>query len=97
MKWLVLVGATEAATRSAAISLAMGYPLQPTRTERATNTISHTDGRAAVGIASSVWSWVANAKIDMESLLTGDEVSSLQSVGAMDSDGWFPDEPNPWD
>jgi hypothetical protein len=40
---------------------------------------------------------VANAKIDMESLLTGDEVSSLQSMGEMDSDGWFPDEPNPWD
>jgi len=97
MRWLVLVDATEAATRSAAISLAMGYPLQLTRTERATNTISHADGRAAVGIASGVWSWAANAKIDMESLLTGDEVSSLQGVADMDSDGWFPDEPNPWD
>lgn len=84
-----------AEARSTEISLEMGYPHPSSATERATEPLSHPDGRGAVCIVDDLWSWVADAKIDMKTLLTSAEVASLHDMAYMVSDGWFPTIPGP--
>ena len=72
MRWLVLETMNAAESRSDDISEAMGYPHPSTDTERATLPIEHpTNGKGAVPIAASVWSWGAEESIDMASLPGG--------------------------
>ena len=94
MRWLVLASLAASESRSDDISEAMGYPHPSTDTERATLPIEHpSDGKGAVPIAASVWSWVAEGSIDMASLLTSPERAALYERAEMDSDGWFPSVP----
>ena len=96
MRWLVLETMNAAESRSDDISEAMGYPHPSTDTERATLPIEHpTNGKGAVPIAASVWSWVAEESIDMASLLTSTEQAALYDLAEMDSAGWFPVNPLP--
>ena len=91
MKWLVLesLGATE--SRADDLSEAMGYPRPSTHTDRASLPIEHpSNGKGAVPIGPSVWSWVAGSLIDMASLLTSTEQAALYDRAEMDSAGWFP-------
>jgi len=96
MRWLVLETMNAAESRSDDLSEAMGYPHPSTDTERATLPIEHpTNGKGAVPIAASVWSWVAEESIDMASLLTSTEQAALYDLAEMDSAGWFPEIPLP--
>ena len=96
MRWLVLASLGAAESRADDISEAMGYPHPSTDTERATLPIEHpTNGKGAVPIAASVWSWVAEESIDMASLLTSTEQAALYDLAEMDSAGWFPVNPLP--
>jgi hypothetical protein len=94
MRWLVLASLAAAESRADDISEAMGYPHPSTDTERATLPIEHpSDGKGAVPIAASVWSWVAEESIDMASLLTSTEQAALYDLTEMISAGWFPSGP----
>lgn len=94
MRWLVLASLAAAESRADDISEAMGYPHPSTDTERATLPIEHpSDGKGAVPIAASVWSWVAEESIDMASLLTSTEQAALYDLAEMISAGWFPSGP----
>jgi len=96
MRWLVLETMNAAESRSDDLSEAMGYPHPSTDTERATLPMEHpTNGKGAVPIVSSVWSWVAEESIDMASLLTPTERAALYDAAEMDSAGWFPEIPLP--
>ena len=96
MRWLVLESKSAADSRSDDLSEAMGYPHPSTDTERATLPIEHpTNGKGAVPIVASVWSWVAEDSIDMASLLTPAERAALYDLAEMDSAGWFPPIPLP--
>ena len=94
--WLVLETLGAADSRADDISEAMGYPHPSTDTQRATLPIEHpTNGKGAVPIYSSVWSWVAEESIDMASLLTPTERAALYDLAEMISAGWFPVNPLP--
>ena len=96
MHWLVLPTLVDAQARANALSAAMGYPRPATRTERATLPVEHPDsGEGAVPIDPSLWSWPADAMIDMASLLTDAERSALYDRAEMDAAGWFPAPPPP--
>jgi len=91
MKWLVLESLGAAESRADDLSEAMGYPHPSTGTERASLPIEHpSNGKGAVPIGPSVWSWVAGSLIDMASLLTSTEQAALYDRAEMDSAGWFP-------
>jgi hypothetical protein len=91
VRWLVLETVAVAETRAGELSGAMGYPHPITDTERASLPIEHpTNGKGAVPIGPSVWSWVAGDLIDMDSLLTLAEQAALYTRAEMDEDGWFP-------
>jgi hypothetical protein len=94
--WLVLETLGAAESRADDISEALGYPHPSTDTQRATLPIEHpTNGKGAVPIYSSVWSWVAEESIDMASLLTPTERAALYDRAEMISAGWFPTNPLP--
>jgi hypothetical protein len=94
--WLVLETVGAAESRADDISEAMGYPHPSTDTQRATLPIEHpTNGKGAVPIVSSVWSWAAEESIDMASLLTPTERAALYDRAEMISAGWFPTNPLP--
>jgi len=91
MKWLVLESLGAAESRAGELSGAMGYPRPSTDTERASLPIEHpANGKGAVPVGPSVWSWVAGGLIDMASLLTLAEQAALYTRAEMDSAGWFP-------
>ena len=91
MKWLVLSDLATAQARGVELSAATGYPRPATLTEQATRPIEHpSNEKGAVPINSRCWSWVAEAYVDMDTLLTGEESSGLYDRDQMDSDGWFP-------
>jgi len=48
-----------------------------------------------VAVVDGLWSWVAEAKIDMRTLLTSAEVAGLHDMAWMVADGWFPTIPGP--
>ena len=91
MKWLVLESLGAAESRADDLSEAMGYPHPSTGTERASLPIEHpSNGKGAVPVGPSVWSWVAGGLIDMASLLTSTEKAALYTRAEMDAGGWFP-------
>ena len=94
-EWFVLPTSAAAVARSEEVSLEMGYPRPSTETERATDPRSHPDGRGAVAVVDDLWSWVAEAKIDMKTLLTPSEIAGLHNMAYMVADGWFPTIPGP--
>jgi hypothetical protein len=91
VQWLVLADLATAQARGDALSTEMGYPSPATHTVRASLPIEHpSNEKGAVPIHSRCWSCTAEAYVDMETLLTGEESSGLYDRDQMDSDGWFP-------
>ena len=94
MRWLVLASVVAAESRADDLSGAMGYPHPSTDTERASLPIEHpSNGKGAVPIGPSVWSWADGGLVDMASLLTLAEQAALYTRAEMDSAGWFPPVP----
>ena len=94
--WLVVDSLSVANDRADDLSEEMGYPHPSTDTERATLPVEHpSNGKAAVPIYSSVWSWDENQSIDMAFLLTPSERAALYDLAEMISAGWFPANPLP--
>ncbi len=91
-RWLVLETAAAAQLRAAELSAATGYPRAETSTDRAVLPVGHADGRGALGVGGSVWSWVARADVEIASLLTDTERASLHTDQEMTDAGWFPQE-----
>jgi len=91
-RWLVLETAAAAQLRAAELSAATGYPRPATSTDRAVLPVSHSDGRGALGVGGSVWSWVARADVEIAALLTEAERDSLHTDQEMTDAGWFPQE-----
>jgi len=89
MRWLVLETAGAARAREAELSAATGYPRPATATDRIVEAISHLDGRGAVPVPSSVWSWSHGCEIDLSMLLTDGERAALYTLADMAEGGWF--------
>ena len=91
MDWLVLPSLSDAEALGSELSSAMGYPDSGTLTQRSSRCLEHpTNQKGAVGIGSSVWSEADSGRIDMSSLLSAEERSSLIDTSQMVADGWFP-------
>lgn len=89
MRWLVLETAGAAKAREVELSAATGYPHPATATDRVVEAISHLDGRGALPVPASVWSWAHGCEIDLSALLTETEAASLHSLIEMAEGGWF--------
>ena len=96
MDWLVLSSLADAESRESELSSAMGYPDSTALTERSSRCVEHpTSHKGAVGIGSRVWSVTVSERIDMATLLTPPERSSLIDTSQMVEDGWFTTDPDP--
>ena len=95
MDWLVLPTIAAAEARGEALSAAAGDPRPASRTERLSPVpIEHpTNGEGALAIGVTAWSWVADAQIEVRSLLTDAERAALYDRAEMDAAGWFPASP----
>ena len=92
MRFLILNTLEDAQEREARLSLATGYPRPSTKTDRVVQPITHEDGRAALPIPSSVWSWAHGQEIDLELLLDDQERAALCTGEDLQAHGWFAQE-----